>query len=222
MQRVSVVGAMVAAALIGCPLQTAKADDTQSPWQVRVRALAVLPASSGSTVNVQGVPALSTPNSGLSIGNSIVPELDISYYFTPNVAAELILGVTPHNITGTGALANLNIGRAWLLPPTLLAQYHFTQLGALKPYVGLGLNYTNISKVHFTPGVVAALHPSLDHSSFGLALQAGVDYEIAKNVYVNLDVKHVDIETDVKSSGAKVGKFKVDPWLIGVGVGYRF
>ncbi len=79
MQRVSVVGAMVAAALMACPLgQAAKADDTQSPWQVRVRALGVLPASSGSTVNVQGVAALSTPNSSLSIGNSIVPELDIS------------------------------------------------------------------------------------------------------------------------------------------------
>jgi outer membrane protein len=74
----------------------APAVDAWNPWMIRVRALGVLPDASGSTVNVPGNPALSSPNSGLSIGNSIVPELDISYFFTRNIAAELILGVTKH------------------------------------------------------------------------------------------------------------------------------
>jgi len=179
MQRVSIAGAMVAAALMSCSLgQAAKADDTPSPWQVRVRALGVLPASSGSTVNVQGVPALSTPNSGLSIGNSIVPELDISYFITRNVAAELILGVTPHNITGSGALANLNIGRAWLLPPTLLAQYHFTDFGAFKPYIGIGLNYTIFfgqSAGYTQTNGLGVTNLSLNNTVGG-AVQVGFDY----------------------------------------------
>ncbi len=87
---------------------------------IRVRALGVLPDASGSTVNVLGVPALSSPNSGLSISNSVVPELDISYFFTKNIAAELVLGVTKHSVTGTGTLAGLNVGSSWLLPPTLM------------------------------------------------------------------------------------------------------
>src|SRR6266568_503347 len=90
-----------------------------NPWMIRVRALGVLPDAGGSTVNVLGLPALSSPNSGLSIDNSVVPELDISYFFTRNIAAELILGVTKHNITGTGTLNGLNVGSAWLLPPSL-------------------------------------------------------------------------------------------------------
>ena len=109
------------------------------PVAVRVRALGVLPDASGSSVNVAGSAALSSPNSGLSIGNAVVPELDISYFFTQNIAAELILGVTPHHITGTGALAGVDIGKTWLLPPTLMLQYHFTNFGAFQPYIGVGV-----------------------------------------------------------------------------------
>jgi outer membrane protein len=69
-----------------------------NPWMLRVRALGVLPDASGSRVSVTGVPALSSPNSGLSISDSVVPELDISYFFTQNIAAELILGVTRHSV----------------------------------------------------------------------------------------------------------------------------
>ena len=104
-----------------------------NPWMIRVRALGVLPEARGSSVTVGGFPVLSSPNSGLSIGNSLVPEADISYFFTPNIAAEVVLGVTPHWITGTGTLNNIDVGHAWLLPPTLLLQYHFTQFGAFKP-----------------------------------------------------------------------------------------
>src|SRR5579885_1291917 len=50
-----------------------------NPWMLRVRALGVLPDAGGSSVTVLGVPALSSPNAGLSISISVVPELDISY-----------------------------------------------------------------------------------------------------------------------------------------------
>jgi outer membrane protein len=220
---------MVAATLMACSLgQTAKADDTQSPWQVRVRALAVLPASSGSTVNVQGVPALSSPNSGLSIGNSIVPELDISYYFTPNVAAELILGVTPHNITGTGALANLNIGRAWLLPPTLLAQYHFTDFGAFKPYIGIGVNYTIFfsQSTGYTPTNGLGVTNLSINNTVGGAFQVGFDYMFDKHWGVNFDVKKYLLRptynATVNNTIPVTGTAAIDPWIIGAGVTYRF
>ena len=69
---------------------------------------------------------------------------------------------------------------------------------------------------------MTALHPSLSKDSFGLALQVGADYEISKNTYLNLDVKKVQIKTNVSSAGTKVGEFKVDPLLVGVGIGWRF
>ena len=45
---------------------------------------------------------------------------------------------------------------------------------------------------------------------------------ITKNTYLNLDVKKVQMRTDVKSFGTKVGDFKVNPWLVGLGIGWRF
>jgi outer membrane protein len=95
-------------------------------------------------------------------------------------------------------------------------------LGALTPYVGAGINYTRFTNVKFTPGVVAALAPTLSNDSTGFAVQVGADYAISKNTYLNFDVKKVQIKTTVNSFGAKAGTLKVDPWLVGIGIGWRF
>ncbi|TIU17238.1 MAG: OmpW family protein, partial [Mesorhizobium sp.] len=99
--------------------QEAASVEWPSPWQIRLRALGVITEDSGYVNAV--------PGSGLSYSNTVTPELDISYFFTDNVAAELILGTTYANITGQGSIGALrNIGKVWLLPPTLTLQYHFT------------------------------------------------------------------------------------------------
>ena len=174
---------------------------------VRVRAIQLDSANKDST------------GLGLSINDKVIPEIDFSWFFTPQIAAELVLTwPQKHTLYSNGA----EIGTLKHLPPTLTLQYHFTGLGEFKPYVGAGVNYTRFSSVEFSPAVQAALNPSVDQNSFGLAFQVGADYKVAKNTYINLDVKKVQIRTDVLSNGAKVGEFRVDPWLIGLGVGWRF
>ena len=176
-------------------------------WMVRARAVHLDSANKDSTPL------------DLSVNNKMIPELDISYFFTPNFAAELILTYPQkHDLRAGGT----KIGSLKHLPPTLLAQYHFTNLGAFKPYVGAGINYTRFSSVKFDPAVDAALNPSVKKNSFGPALQIGFDYALDKNWSINFDVKKVYIKTDVRSFGTKVGTFKVDPVLVGVGLGYRF
>ncbi|MES1264275.1 MAG: OmpW family outer membrane protein, partial [Variovorax sp.] len=140
-------------------------------------------------------------------------------FVTPNWAVELVLTYPQKQTIRSGGT---EIGSLKHLPPTLMAQYHVTTLGAFKPYVGAGLNYTRFSSVSFTPAVQTALQPTLSKNSFGLALQAGFDYEFIKNTYFNVDVKKVQIRTDVRSAGTRIGTFKVDPWLVGVGIGRRF
>ena len=68
------------------------------------------------------------------------------------------------------------------------------------------------------------LSPGLDisRSSFGGALQLGVDVPLGNNLYLNVDVKKVYIKTDVKQAGATINTFKVDPVLVGVGLGWKF
>lgn len=174
-------------------------------WMIRGRAVGVVPQES-SRLSIGGT---------VSVDNSIVPELDFTYFFTPNIAAELIAAITPHDVKTSGGV---DAGSSWLLPPTLTVQYHFTQNPSFKPYVGAGVNYT-----HFFNADAGALN-SVDYDdSFGGALQAGVDIPIQGNWNFNLDVKKVFISTTAtfRPSGI-TADVDIDPWLIGVGVGYRF
>lgn len=186
---------------------TAQAQAVQEPWLVRVRAVHLDAANKDST------------GLGLAINNKTIPEFDISYFFTPNIAAELVLTYPQkHDLKAGGA----KIGSLKHLPPTLSLQYHFAPTASLRPYIGAGLNYTRFSSVNFAPAVVTALAPSIKKNSYGLSLQVGADIELAKNLYLNVDVKKVQIDTTVYSHGQSAGKFKVDPLLVGVGLGWRF
>lgn len=172
---------------------------------VRARAIGVIPQES-SSMNIAAK---------VRVDNSVVPELDATYFFTPNIAAEVIAAVTPHKVrTNTG----VDAGKSWLLPPTVTLQYHFTQLQGIKPYVGAGVNYT-----HFFNASAGALNSVKYSDSWGGALQAGVDIPLKDNWYANLDVKKVFISTTAKFSPSGVrADVDINPWILGVGVGYKF
>jgi outer membrane protein len=191
---------IVIAALAALGMGVVQAQET--PWLVRARAVNLDMANKDST------------GLGLTVDNKTIPEVDVSYFFTPNIAAELILTVPQKQTVSSNGTS---IGTFKHLPPTLLMQYHFTGLNGYKPYVGAGINYTDISKVNLLGGVA-----TLDKDSWGGALQVGVDIPIDKNWSINFDVKKVYIRTDVYAGGVNAGTLKLDPLLVGAGVGYRF
>jgi len=189
-----------------------------NPWMIRVRALGVVTRNSGHVDQVLG--------SGLATSDTVVPELDISYFFTPNIAAELILGVTRNHVTGTGTIAGLDVGKAWLLPPTLTLQYHFTGLGAFKPYVGGGVNYTwFFDQSAGAAGVVGVTQSHL-HDAAAPVAQIGFDYMIDKHWGWNVDVKKLWLRPNwtgtLNGTVPISGKVNLDPWLIGSGITYKF
>ncbi|MET3133678.1 outer membrane protein [Oxalobacteraceae bacterium GrIS 1.11] len=194
--------------LVALGLLSGQAMAQESPWLVRARAVHLNPADKSDPIGGVGA------SDRLTVSSKTIPEVDISYFFTPNWAAELVLTYPQkHDVMLDGT----TIGTFKHLPPTLTAQYHFLPAAQFDPYLGAGVNYTNISKVELLNGA-----GSLEHNSWGLALQAGVDYKIDKNWSLNLDVKKVQIRSDVMVGGVKVSNVKIDPLLIGVGLGYRF
>lgn len=200
---------LVARTLIAAALAAGAfaAQAAESPWLMRVRAVNLDSANKDTT------------GLDLSVNSKVIPEVDFSYFFSPNLAAELILTYPQKHTLSAGGT---EIGTLKHLPPTLSLQYHFAPNDTFRPYVGAGLNYTIFSNVEFIPAVDTALSPSVKHTSVGLSFQVGFDYEISKNLYLNVDVKKVQIGTKVYSKGTEVGKFKVDPLLVGVGLGFRF
>jgi outer membrane protein len=200
MMKKSLLTLAALCALAAGPVQ---AQSSEGPWMVRVRAVQLQSANDDST------------GLGLSINDKVIPEVDISYFFTRNIAAELVLTVPQKHTLNSTAVGG-DIGTLKHLPPTLLLQYHFDAPG-YKPYVGAGLNYTRFSSVNLT--VAGA---DIERKSVGGALQVGVDIPLARNLYLNLDLKKVYIGTNVSLNGVKQGTFKVDPLLVGVGLGWRF
>ncbi|MDC8774156.1 OmpW/AlkL family protein [Roseateles albus] len=214
------IAGVCATAALGLASFSAQAQTTQEgPWLVRVRAVHLQSANDNSSKLSSTLTSVVGKPAEASINDKWLPELDISYFINPNVAVELILTYPQKqdlSVTGVG-----KIGSFKHLPPTLSAQYHFSPTSMFRPYVGLGVNYTNISDVQFDANV-AALKLGLKHNSWGLSAQIGADIEVAKNLYLNVDLKKVQIKTTVYSNGADIGEFKVDPLLVGVGLGMRF
>jgi len=207
-------------------------------WVVRLRTVNVSPnedSSLGKTLNQNVAPVMS-PGAELKVSDKLIPELDISYYFTKNIAAELILATgTRHNVRiNDDALATVgdqDLGSVNLLPPTLTAQWHFNPDQKIDPYIGAGINYTLFmdKKLSVNKGPLAGHKIKVDSDSFGFALQAGVDINLADGWLLNADVKYVTIDTDVKLKGAvtsgawtKIDDLDINPWVIGIGIGKKF
>jgi len=175
-------------------------------WQIRVRAIDVIP-DVDSSVNIGGE---------VDADNAVVPELDISYFFTDHIAAELILATSKHDMDYTG---NVDLGDAMILPPTLTLQYHFTPDQAFSPYVGAGVNYS----MFYNEDAAAGFTDLNVDNGFGLALQAGFDYWLDEHWGLNADVKKIFLNVDATlNNGAIRADVDLDPWVVGAGVSYRF
>lgn len=181
-------------------------------WLVRGRAIMVAP-DEGSTIT----PASLGGNAQLD--NAVVPEVDFTYFFTDNIAAELILATSRHTATAKNTSSgSIDAGNLWVLPPTLTLQYHFTNFEKAKPYVGAGINYT----MYYNEKGGAATNVKYE-DSFGYALQAGVDVPIDERWSWNFDVKKIFVSADAKwADGTIQGDVELDPWVVGTGIGYKF
>lgn len=206
--------------------------DTTGKWRVRLRGIAVIPQESASIGVIGG---------DVDISNSFIPELDFTYFFNRHFAAELILGTTRHKVNtvssdlsaiGAGT-ANVNLGKVWLLPPTLTLQYHYP-VGKFNPYVGAGINYTIFYSADQGPIVKDIEYKN----KFAFAAQAGFDIDISKKMFVNLDLKKILLSTTATVDASNLtpagspalapvlqniaADVKINPWLLGVGIGYKF
>lgn len=189
--------------------------DTFSKWQARLRFITVIPNESASIEAIGG---------DVEISTAYVPELDFTYFFTKNWAAELILATTNHDVKAVNTAAGtIDLGDVWLLPPTLTLQYHFTG-GMAKPYLGAGVNYTIFYSADQGP---VADDVSYDNS-LGFALQGGLDYALTDKWFINLDIKKIFLQTDATVNattalGATVNAdVDINPLILGIGVGLKF
>ncbi|MBT1444966.1 outer membrane protein OmpW [Shewanella sp. JM162201] len=210
----SYLSGLVAASLLSVVSASALAHQA---GDIIVRAGAVVVAPDESSPDV-------VPGAQFGVNDNTQLGLNFGYMLTDNWAVEL-LAATPftHDVS-LGALGK--IAETKHLPPTLVAQYYFGNANsAFRPYVGVGVNYTNFFDNEFTNDLNGALTDLSLSTSIGWAAQAGFDYTFNKNWLLNASVWYADISTDVKfnlGGEAQSVATDINPWVYMVSVGYKF
>jgi outer membrane protein len=197
----------IAAALVAVAPPAAHAD-TNDNWVVRFGAHVVDPKSNNGTL----------AGARATVDSSVRPSASLEYMITPNLGVDL-LAAWPfeHDVklSGLGKVAQTK-----QLPPTVGLNYHFMPNNSWSPFLGLGLNYTNFFD---TKGAGALNGASVSiENSWGVAAHAGVDFNINPKWLITADVRWINIKSDVKVAGAKVGTATINPFVYGLSVGYRF
>lgn len=175
----------------------------QGDWTVGVGIANVNPKSGNGTL--AGMAA--------DIDDGTALSLTVEYFFRDNWGVEL-LAASPfeHDVTLNGAYA----ASAKQLPPTLSVNYHFPTAGKVKPFLGLGLNYTTFFEESSPLGTI-----EMD-DSFGVAVNAGADYQISDNGALRFNVRWMDIDSDVSLNGAEIGTAEIDPVVVNLAYVHRF
>ena len=212
-------------------------------WLVRARGIAIVTDDSSGRIHLEAG-GVSTPldGSGVGVDTSVVPELDVTYMVTGNIGIEAIAGMANHSVSLQGpgpVLSSLGftdgfkIFDSWVLPPTITVQYHFMPDSNIRPYLGVGVNYTaflwNDATSKLETAVASPVDVDMDNR-FTWAGQIGADVDINDQWYFNVDVKYIDMDSTASllikngafaNTGLRVD-VDINPWVVGAGIGFRF
>lgn len=182
---------------------------SQGEWTVGLGLAHVSPKSNNGTLAGGTVPT--------SIGDSTRPSITVEYFIRDNIGIEL-LGALPfkHSIKSNGT----EIGTVKHLPPVLSLQYHFDATPQIKPFVGLGVNFTGFYDAD-ARGPLAGSTLRVKNS-WGWAAHLGADFALNEKSALRVDARWIDISADVELDGAKIGSVDVDPWVAGVSYVMKF
>ena len=184
-------------------------------WIVRAGITQIVPKSGNGSVDVL--------TAELDVGNATMFTFDGTYMISDSFGIELLAALPfKHDVYAKSETGRQKIATVKHLPPTLSAVYHFNGQGKFQPYAGAGVNWT-IFFSEKEKGVVEDLNASLKlKNSLGLAAVVGLDIALTKNMFLNANVRYMDIDSDVKLNGSKIAKAAIDPWIYSINVGWRF
>ena len=154
----------------------------------------------------------------VSVDDNVRPTLTFEYFVADKIGVEVLAAWPFEHTVSHGALGD--IVKTKQLPPTISVNYHFANQSSVTPFVGVGVNYTTFWDDDGI-GALAGTPVSLD-DSWGVALNAGLDFALTDRSALRTSVRWMDIDTDVTVGGTDIGNVSIDPLVFGVSYVMQF
>ena len=160
---------VVAAALLATSVVVSLPAAEPKAWEVKIRAAYLKTADDSDAFTALDI---DFAEGAVSVEDKWIPELDVTYAFTKNWVAELVLTIPQKHdvyLAGVGKLGSLEH-----LPPTLSLLYEIPTESGFTPYFSGGVNFTWITNKRLS---VAGIPLDLEDFSAGIALGTGIRYD---------------------------------------------
>jgi outer membrane protein len=209
----------IALILVVCTI-LAPAVTSAGDWVLRLRAINISTNESSAKIGDTG--------SEVAVDSATVPEVDLTYMFTKRLGVEVVAAVADHDLSASGgALSGADLGTVSLLPLTVVAQFHPFPGGLFDFYVGAGVNFTTFYDYDLSGTLADIGVTDIEFDdSFGLAGDVGLSIYFGDHLHINGDIKYIQISTDAKirvgSDTLDTVSVDIDPWVFGLGVGWKF
>jgi outer membrane protein len=157
--------------------------------------------------------------------------LSYSRFLSDHLSVQFAMGYPPKfTVDGAGTISALGeIVTFATINPTVFFNYHFLEPSArIRPYVGIGVNYTNF--IDEDPSTTLALGlggpTSISLSSFvAIAATAGVDIQLHGPWIASVSLNYLRSDTTATITTGGIERtmdIDVDPLTLFVGIGYQF
>lgn len=220
------------------PMQDPAADPAVVPAQDPMAAPAAEPVAqdtattsssgsqSGKRFAVVGSYSHAEPKSGSgtlagaqsSIDGDGAATLSLSYFINDNWAVEL--WGAADKFQHQASLNGTDVATFSHQPLALSGQYHYTINDTFRPFAGLGYHKTNVDNERAI-GPLAGNRLGVETGEGPMAT-VGMDFLMGETWFARADARYLRWRSDVAVNGTEVGEVKVDPWVLGVGIGARF
>ena len=181
-----------------------------------------------ASTNAETEPGQQT-DSSVTIGDGYAIGFEGTYGLTRTVAVELSLSTGERDLGTTGgALDGVGAGSFWVMPATVTAKWMIPMYGHFSPYVGGGVTYPFSHSYERTDALsTLGIYEVEIKGRAGLALQAGVDYDVTERWYCTIDLKYLDLSGELelrRSNGSLFQRLELDgnQFQIEAGFGFRF
>jgi outer membrane protein len=190
-------------------------------WVIRAGVSHIDPKSTNGSIGELGVDVV--------VDSASMLTFDGTYMFSDNFGLELLAALPfKHDVNIDDGTDSAKVATVKHLPPTLSGVWNFNPQGKLQPYVGLGVNWT-IFFDESEKGLLDDLDASLKlKNSLGFAAVVGLDVMLTERMFLNGNIRYMDIDSDVKITVPGDPNLvvrataEIDPWVYAINIGWVF